>query len=79
LSNTAALAALAEQFEDYVTGEEISAATGGKISIGTIGWYIRDRRSNGLAPHVRRNGKHGYLISASGFGQWYAGRTGKWV
>lgn len=73
-----ALANLSEFFEDFVTPDEIVEASGGKIDAKTMAWWLRDKKRNGLGEHTRRAGRR-YLISASGFQQWWLSRQGKYL
>lgn len=73
----AALKELAEYFDDFVAPAQIVEASCGRIKHKTMGWWIKDRNKNGLAPHVRRIGRN-YQISVSGFREWFSGREGPW-
>lgn len=78
MTDNAALQQLSEVFDDFVTPAEIVEASGGKIDAKTMAWWIRDKKRNGLAEHVRRSGRN-YLISASGFTSWWTSRQGKYL
>jgi hypothetical protein len=45
-----------------------------QFSESSIRWWLRERRNNGLAPHVRKIGKKVYL-HVPGFMAWINSRT----